>query len=376
MAETQVVVVGGGIFGLGLIAALIKSYSSLKDKAHVTLITDREEYVYLPANLRNAVTDISELYIRPYSKLFTKVPDFGTLKVAKVTNILDKGKTVVLESGESIKADILVLATGSNHSPPSDAIGVNRKEIFQFFADQRAKIKSASTIVILGGGAVGSELAAEIGDVYKDQKRIILVHSKDLPLSNIYLYSFREKVANILDKLGVTTIFNSTGVDNGDGTVTITHKPTAQHSEKSETISADIVFHALTPTPNTGFVAENFKNSKGQVIVKPTFQTLESDHVFALGDINDIVEVKQAAKSLSAIPIAAANVISVINGQAASKTYKPSLEAIGLLLGRRHAAGTIELPCFGKVNFPGWLILWLKGEDVLASKILKSIGIY
>ena len=92
-----------------------------------------------------------------YDKVF--VPGKGSLKIGRVTKIesegKDKGGKVILENGENVKYDVLVLATGNNWQGTVAEYPSTKKEI-KFVVDEwREKIKAASTIAVGGGGAVG-----------------------------------------------------------------------------------------------------------------------------------------------------------------------------------------------------------------------------
>jgi NADH dehydrogenase FAD-containing subunit len=81
---------------------------------------------------------------------------------ATVTDISDGSAT--LSSGETVAFDVAVLATGQKiplfmPDPRSETTVEARKAVI---AAINKKISSASTIVIAGGGPIGSEIAADI----------------------------------------------------------------------------------------------------------------------------------------------------------------------------------------------------------------------
>jgi NADH dehydrogenase FAD-containing subunit len=70
------------------------------------------------------------------------------------------------------------------------------------------------------------------------------------------------------------------------------------------------------------------------VKVKPTLQLAQHPRIFALGDIIDWKEQKQAAKALGHVSIVSNNVLSLVGLKSSFKDYKGSIEMIGLSNGK------------------------------------------
>ena len=62
------------------------------------------------------------------------------------------------------------------------------------------------------------------------------------------------------------------------------------------------------------------------VIVERTLQLKRHPSIFALGDIIDVVEQKQAFKAFGHGAIIATNILSLLNGSEAKKEYKTGTE--------------------------------------------------
>ena len=83
-----------------------------------------------------------------------------------------------LESGEKLAFDYLVIATGSANSagvyaqPQAMSLVERKQELKGTFTE----VQNAKTIVIVGGGPLGVELAAEIVEAFAG-KQVTLVHS-------------------------------------------------------------------------------------------------------------------------------------------------------------------------------------------------------
>ena len=54
----------------------------------------------------------------------------------------------------------------------------DKKPSVDYFKAYQEGVKNAKSIVIVGGGAVGVQMATDLGEVYPD-KKVTLVHSRD-----------------------------------------------------------------------------------------------------------------------------------------------------------------------------------------------------
>ncbi|WMV56269.1 hypothetical protein MTR67_049654 [Solanum verrucosum] len=129
----RVVVIGGGVAG-SLIA------KSLQFDADLTLID--------PATVEPLFAERSLIHHKDYLAN-------GRLIVSEVTNITNK--EVLTADGHQVTYDYLVVATG--HYGPLPVTRTDRLEEYQ---TENEKIKEADSILIVGGGPTGVELAAEI----------------------------------------------------------------------------------------------------------------------------------------------------------------------------------------------------------------------
>lgn len=75
-------------------------------------------------------------------------------------------------------------------------------------------------------------------------------------------------------------------------------------------------------------------NARGQIKVTPTFQLESHTNVYAIGDVIDWSEQKQVIKAMKHAQIAAANIISQLNGGSANKKYTGGPELIVITNGK------------------------------------------
>lgn len=102
------------------------------------------------------------------------------------------------------------------------------------------------------------------------------------------------------------------------------------------------------PVPNTGIIAESLGQDvlteRKHVKVLPTLQLASHPSIFALGDIIDWNEQKQAAKTSGHSAVVVPNVLSLLNGSKLQKQYKSGPEMI-LLTNGRVSFGDTYLEC-------------------------------
>lgn len=153
----NIVIVGGGGGGSQTARALSAKLDA--SRYHLILINPRPYYILLPAMARLAVSDTDHLEDRafvPYDKVFHN--GNGTFLQGKVTTIEKvsgkRGGEIILDSGERVPFEFLVLAPGAIWPGPL-AFPDDKEKVTEFISEGRAALSNASDIVLVGGGAVG-----------------------------------------------------------------------------------------------------------------------------------------------------------------------------------------------------------------------------
>jgi len=367
MSKKNIVIIGGGYAGIGLIPLLEKF---LPNKTHRIILIEEQEFMYgkIGALRAAASEDIAEHVLVPYTRLF-KSEETGMVVQASVTTI--KGKSVIIsrphrEFGSEIEFEYLVVATGSTWHEPVELNTVSRKEAIELLAKRRAEVARAKDIIIVGAGAVGIELSGEIKMAHPD-KNITIIHGGKLPTSSIYPDHFREKILVTLKKYRVDIILNEqVDLSKMDGKTV--------HLSSGQIMNADVVFLATGGTPRGEIIqtlSPALYNPKTHSIkVKPTLQVADDQYpnIFAAGDVADNGDAKQAYKVGLHVPVIAKNIKSLIQGQTPSAVYKPTNGAEMIVLPMGKMGGISYLSFFGGMTLGDWFTKFVKGKTLFVSK--------
>lgn len=374
MAPTQkqnVVVVGGGISGVTVAQGLSKKLDHRR--YDLILIEPRPYHVWLPATARMVVTSdekFAETVVFPFDKVFTKGK--GTIRRDKVLSIIDgKGEQageLELASGETLQYRALVLATGSKWSGPID-LPDSGADLCQFASQWRERFKAAPDIVIVGGGAVGVELSGEIRDEYPD-KQITIVHSQDNLLNSTYPAKYRNYVAAGVTARKVNLLLNEFVVKFpplGSGELVF---------KSGRKLNAGLVVLASGPKPNTDFIGKSLGpevlTDTKLVKVEKTLQLSSHPAIFAVGDILNWKEQKQAAKANGHGPVVVANVLNLLAGRPVRKEYKGCPEVIMITNGKN--GGSAYIPFLWGIVLGNFIAVLVKSRGLLIWMVRAKMG--
>ncbi|ARC54761.1 NADH dehydrogenase [Candidatus Riesia sp. GBBU] len=349
----KVIVVGGGAGGLKLVTMLGNKLGK-KKLAEIILVDKNKTHVWKPLlhEVASGYLDCekNEISYFVHSKKNHFIFKFGSLlnidrenKLILLKEIKNKnGKTLVRK--RKIFFDILVIATGGisndfnipgvkKHCMFLDNLNqaklFHKKILESFFilSNKKEKLKKIS-IAIVGGGATGIELSAELYNLIKylnkykfDGKsfyviNVILIESEDRILP-----SLPEKISKLvshrLTKIGVCILTKTT--------ITSVEKNTL-NTKNEKKISADIIVWAAgVKVPdfmkNIGGLITNKIN---QLIIKSTLQTTIDNSIFSIGDCssckqdNGFVPPRAQAASQMA-KLCCENIVSLIRNKPLKK---------------------------------------------------------
>lgn len=148
---------------------------------------------------------------------------------------------------------------------------------------------------------------------------------------------------------------------------------------------------AFGARPNTAFIGSlgaGVLTEQGFVKVKPTLELQDHPGVFAVGDIINWKEQKQAGKAIGHAGVVAANLVSFLDGKPQTKPYKGSPEMIvvpvgkvclfpllatRLVLMRLKADGAGYLGFLWGITLGGWLTSLIKGKTLLLPMVRDKL---
>ena len=153
MKKKTLVIVGGGFAG-SVIAR------NLQNSCNTILIDEKSFFEYTPSILRSIV--------EPSHLCKSQVKHKNYLKNTKIikgrVGVISKKDVTVNDN--KIKYDYLVIASGSSYSSPIKEHHLIDSSNAKLLRDNYSNLCKAQRVLIVGGGLVGVELAAEISEKY------------------------------------------------------------------------------------------------------------------------------------------------------------------------------------------------------------------
>ncbi|PFH49805.1 hypothetical protein AMATHDRAFT_146753 [Amanita thiersii Skay4041] len=368
--KRHIVIVGAGGGG----TAVARSLSAKLDPSNyrITMINPRSHYVALPATIRMAVYDVDKIDERafvPLDRVFLN--GNGTLlqdKVKAIEKNKENGGRVLLESGEYVDFDVLVLSPGSIWGGPI-AFPEGEQETKEFIKTGRDAFKGAQDIVIAGGGAIGIELAGEIKDAWPT-KNVTIVHGNGALLNKSYPDKFRKRAEQRVRAHDVHLVLDDF-VDTFEPTNGIIK------TRKGVELRADLVVSARGPRPNTAFIGSSLGadvlSDGGFVKILPTFQLPNYLEIFAIGDIIDWPEQKQLLKAVQHAAIVTSNIQAYMSDHGTKlKQYKGQSETIVITVGKN--GGVSYIGILWGIIVGDWLTRLVKSKNVLVNELRGGVG--
>jgi len=118
----------------------------------------------------------------PYSGAFKDIPNSEnhTVVPARVTSVQADSVNInrSFEGQQQIPFEYLVIATGTRLTPPSMMPSDEKDPSVSFLRDHQSRAQKAHSIVLVGGGAVGVQMALDLKERYPE-KDITVVQSRD-----------------------------------------------------------------------------------------------------------------------------------------------------------------------------------------------------
>ncbi|KXX79699.1 Apoptosis-inducing factor A [Madurella mycetomatis] len=340
----NVVVVGGSFVGLNT----AKELASLLPATHrVLLVEPHSHFHHLFAFPRFAITPNHEhkAFI-PFSSVFNnpaeKTPRH---QVARARAISLQPNSVTLDrewqGSRTIPFDFLVVATGTRLAAPGTMPNDDKVPSVRYLQAYQQGIKKARSIVIIGGGAVGVQMACDLKEIYPG-KNVTLVHSRQ-QLMPVYHEALSNLIKDRFRELGVGLVTGSRVVVPEGGFPNDGGKPFEVRLRDGRALPADFAIQATGQTPNNQFLAGLEPSAPGSLVnpdngfirVRPTMQFRDPKypHLFAVGDIADSGAHKAAKPGAVQATAAAKNIAAMVAEREPEERLAVAPAAIHLTLG-------------------------------------------
>jgi len=368
-ARPSVVIVGGSFAGLF-------AQRALSDRFDVTLIDLKEYSEYTPGVLR--------LFVEPahLRRIAKPLPSARCrVLIAEVTDVAPTHVTVRRPGGhtDTVAFDYLLLATGSLYptvdgarvvKPGAEQHSLEKREAV--WGDAAKRLREAEDAIVVGGGPVGVELAAEIADVYPE-KRVTLI-SRSERLCAALPSRVGELCARWLQRRNVE-------IHRGVGTSAI--RPDGVTLEDGRELTAAVVYNCAGAPPNSAMLGGHLGgllDRSGKLRVNDHLQVEGHPHIFGMGDLiahaSDELKLGHTAE-LNA-HVVAHNVIAMHEGGSLA-TYPEGAHGLArspqvfcVSLGKHSAA-----LAFNGVVLGGWLpalMKWLLEWTKVAASEERPVG--
>ena len=364
----KIIVLGGGFAGVACVQNLIRL--GLDQTHHITLISSESHFAY-HAVLYRLVTGGSDTEACIPLSVLIRSPKV-TIVIDAIHQIEPPSNTLTGESGRKYSYDYLVIAVGSVTSYFDIPGLASHAFSFKDFASAKAlnrhlhltiaKAKTFKTrqaqastarISVVGGGASGVELAAQLAlylpllahHHHFDQNliHIDLIHSNGRLLNDLPA-RLSLKVYQRLIYLGINPILNHRVVKEDFNTIFL-----GDNSLQSKTL----VWTAGTTLPPVLANSSLPKNARGRLITNAYLQVPGHQNIFVAGDNTTTIHSGMAQTALHHGKLIAKNLASLINHQPLTIVRDPT-PIYAIPLGNRWAATKI-----GRVilyGYAGWVV--------------------
>ena len=197
--------------------------------------------------------------------------------------------------GREIAWTHCLVAVGSLGPVPGRSQQVTMEGLEQEAKMMAENIEKAEKVVIIGGGPVGFELAGEIFDKYKQEKKVTIVSASDKLVSNDFSEKFNASVKYLWESAGVEVVVGK--ADLSTVKLNMVDKQSLHVGEVE--LEADLVISCIGMPPNKAEVAKLLPatsiDENGRVKVDEYLAVEGCSNVFALGDCCNTAEHKMAA---------------------------------------------------------------------------------
>lgn len=352
---TNILIIGGSYAGLSFIKNFISQLSASQNgnilplqprrKFSITMIEPRSGFLNV-IGLPRAIVDTGfaatqyisydQLNSIKFNNTFKNEKNISTYEAAENKKIgfeLNHIQGTVTKMGlnsieyvmnerpqvSSLGFDYAVLASGRHRGPPVTPMSCDKHSFINEMSEFRKNVEQNDPISVIGAGAVGIEIAANIKQYYPE-KTVNLIHPHSLfppePLSdefkNLVHKSLKDSGVNIFPETRIAKELLNGNLISTDGK-TIESQFNYWSNDKKNNISM-----------LSNDIKDKYVSEQGNMLVNEYLQLSNSSetvqNVFCVGDIVDLPVIKTAGWANGMGEICAANVFRLLCNEKAAKT--------------------------------------------------------
>lgn len=276
MNNIDYVIVGGGLAG----ASAILGIRERDRKGSILLISEETHLPYdrppLSKKLWFGKTRVEEIFL--HDQRYYDEHGVQMLLGEKAAKLDPQGKTLTTASGKSFRFGKLLLATGAAprriNIPGSDLEGIYHFRTLDDYLHMRGEAKIDKSALIVGGGFIGSELAAALNL----NLEVTMIFPSPTLCRRVFPESLGMAVQRHFQERGIRVIHSDSPASiskNGDGFRTET--------VSGKSIESDLLIIGVGVAPNIALAGDAGLEVGNGIVVNEYLETSHAD-IYAAGD--------------------------------------------------------------------------------------------
>lgn len=367
------VIIGNAAAGIGTVEG-IREYDK---NGEILIISDEKYDTYsrplISYWLKEAVTEENMRY---RNADFYEKNNVKTMLDTKVIAIDPDKKEVVIEGGENVPYDKLMVATGSKpFVPPMQGMEKIAKKFSFMKKDDAKAVKEAvfdsARVLIVGAGLIGLK-AAEALEHYNAKMTVVDLANRILP--SILDEAASEIMQKHIESKGVRFILNTSVSEFSENSAKLSN---------GETVDFDMVILAVGVRPNVELIKEAGGNV-GRGIITDNRQQTSLKNIYAAGDCTESYDISiEANRILAILPNAHNQGVVAGKNMAGKEAYYLNafpMNAIGFFGLHIITAGSYDGEPVVETDGTNYKKLVVKDKQlkgfILMGKYIKRAGIY